>query len=292
MPTQDTPRATDGNVVRELAARGLITPPPWLADAVQYIAITGSVAYGVSEDRSDSDLYGFAIPPADYVFPQLRGEIRGFDDDGPRFDQYQQHHIVAVDETGRDLNYDVTIFNIVKFFALALDNNPNMLDALFAPEHCVLYQTKVGRMVRDARRIFLHKGAWPRFRGYARSQLAKLDQNKAIGRRAESIAEHGYDVKYAYHLVRVYLEVEQILEEGDLDVTRNAAALSEIRGGMWSVEKVRECGAEGERRIDELYERSTLREKPDVPAVKRLLLQCLEEHYGDLSACLLRVAPE
>jgi len=50
---------------------------------------------------------------------------------------------------------------------LAMKNNPNIIDSLFTPQFCVLHTTKVGNMVRDARRSFLHKGAWHRFKGYA-----------------------------------------------------------------------------------------------------------------------------
>ena len=29
----------------------------------------------------------------------------------------------------------------------------------------------VGNLVREKRKLFLHKGAWPKFKGYAYSQL-------------------------------------------------------------------------------------------------------------------------
>jgi len=46
----------------------LLKPPRWLPSNVQYETIMGSVAYGVSSDTSDVDLYGWAIPPKDDVF--------------------------------------------------------------------------------------------------------------------------------------------------------------------------------------------------------------------------------
>ena len=66
------------STLQRLTDRGLIRPPRWLPGSVQYETIMGSVAYGVSSDTSDMDVYGWAIPPKDDVFPHLRGEIPGF----------------------------------------------------------------------------------------------------------------------------------------------------------------------------------------------------------------------
>ena len=47
----------------------VITTPRWLPGNIQYETIMGSVAYGVSSDTSDVDIYGWAVPPRDDVFP-------------------------------------------------------------------------------------------------------------------------------------------------------------------------------------------------------------------------------
>ena len=66
------------SVTQQLAARGLIRPPGFLPTNVMYETLMGSVAYGVSTDHSDRDLYGCCIPPKDEIFPHLAGEIPGF----------------------------------------------------------------------------------------------------------------------------------------------------------------------------------------------------------------------
>ena len=65
------------STLQRLTDRGLVRPPRWLPANVQYETIMGSVAYGVSSDTSDVDVYGWAIPPKEDVFPHLRGEIPG-----------------------------------------------------------------------------------------------------------------------------------------------------------------------------------------------------------------------
>jgi hypothetical protein len=45
--------------------------------------------------------------------------------------------------------------------------------------------------------------------------------------------------------------------------------------------------AEKERELEKLYHTSKLPYGPDEAAIKTLLLQCLEEHYGDLSSVIV-----
>ncbi len=162
------------STVQQLEQKGLIRPPKFLSANIHFEAIMGSVAYGVSSDTSDMDIYGWCIPQKEDVFPHLRGEILGFGRQKQRFEQYQQHHIFDQDAmAGKGRDYDVTIYNIVKFFQLCMENNPNMIDSLFVPQECVLHITKIGNMVREKRQIFLHKGCFHKMKGYAYSQMNK-----------------------------------------------------------------------------------------------------------------------
>jgi predicted nucleotidyltransferase len=115
-----------GSIVKHLEKQQLVRPPSWLADCVQYETLMGSVAYGVSSDTSDNDVYGFCIPPKDVVFPHLSGEIEGFGRQKQRFDQYQKHHIEDPQAAGgHGKQYDLSIYNIVRFFHLTMENHPN-----------------------------------------------------------------------------------------------------------------------------------------------------------------------
>lgn len=276
------------STLERLTEKGLIKPPRWLPGNVQYETIMGSAAYGVASETSDMDVYGWAIPPKDDVFPHLRGEIPGFGRAAKRFQQYQEHHVEDRDAlAGKGRTLDLTIFGIVRFFALAMEVNPNIIDSLFTPVTCVLHCTRVGDLVRENRRLFLHKGAWPKFKGYAYSQLHKLSSKTPRGKRAELVEKHGYDVKFGYHVVRLISEVEQILMEGDVDLQRDNERLKAIRRGEWSLERLRGWFAEKESQLERVYHESTLRAAPDEGRIKDLLLRCLEEHYGSLEACVV-----
>jgi predicted nucleotidyltransferase len=277
------------STLQRLTDQGRVKPPRWLPANVQYEAIMGSVAYGVSSDSSDMDIYGWAIPPKDDIFPHLRGDVAGFGRQHKRFEQFQEHHVPDPDAlAGRGRTYDLTIFGIVKFFALAMDNNPNIIDSLFTPATCVLHSTRVGNLVRENRRLFLHRGAWPKFKGYAYSQLHKLAIKRPTGKRAELTAEHGYDTKFAYHVVRLLGEVEQILVEGDIDLQRDNERLKAIRRGEWPEARLRQWAADKEADLERAYAASRLPATPDEGKLKALLLNCLEEHYGSLEGAVIQ----
>src|SRR5205085_101022 len=184
-----------------------------------------------------------------------------------------EHHVIDRDALGgHGRTYDLTIYGIVKFFNLALENNPNVIDSLFTPVNCVLHSTRVGNLVRENRRLFLHKGSWPKFKRYAYSQLHKLAIKVPEGKRAGLVAEHGFDTKFAYHVVRLISEVEQVLLEGDIDLQRNNEQLKAIRRGEWTEFRLRQWFADKESQLERIYAESPLRAVPDESRIQALLL--------------------
>lgn len=261
-----------------IAAGGMVHPPSWLPGNLCYETMMGSVAYGVSSDRSDTDVYGICMPPKDVVFPHLAGEIFGFGTQVKRFESWQEHHVAAL-----GTSWDFQVFGIVRFFQLAMDNNPNIIDSLFTPRRCVLSSTAVGEYLREHRTDFLHKGSWHKFKGYAYSQLGKLRVKQPTGKRADLVEAHGYDVKFAYHVIRLLLEVEQILVARDIDLERDREQLKAIRRGEWTLPQLERWAQDKEQHLEALYHTSTVPYGPDEPLIRRHLMHCLEEHYGDLS---------
>lgn len=283
-------------LLEKLAAKNLISPPGYVRSNTQYLTVMGSVAYGVATDQSDYDCYGFCIPPRDMVFPHLRGEIPGFGTQIQRFEQWQKHHVDDPNaQGGRGRQYDFQVFSIVKFFNLCLQNNPNMIDSLFTPHECVLFSTRVGQMVREKRHRFLHKGCWHRFKGYAYSQMKKATSQNRTGKRKEAVERDGYDIKFAYHIVRLLNEVEQILIEGDLDLRRDREQLKSIRRGEWTLKDIETHFATKESFLEKVYaECKILPYSPKDGGLEEdihtLLLNCLEEHYGSMDGAVVSEA--
>jgi hypothetical protein len=91
------------------------------------------------------------------------------------------------------------------------------------------------------------------------------------------------DTKKLYHLVRLLLEVEQILVHQDLDLECNGAILRSIRNGEWSLQKIEEWFTEKEKVLEDVYHKSTLQYSPNESIIKKVLLETLEMHYGTIS---------
>jgi predicted nucleotidyltransferase len=268
--------------INKAAYKNLITPPKWLPHNTAYEVITGSFSYGVSSDTSDMDIVGFCLPPKHIVFPHLAGHIPGFGTSPEKFEVYQQHH---VHDPSERREYDFTIYSIVKYFDLCMDMNPNMVDSLFVPRNCIQHSTAVGEHVRDNRKKFLHKGAYQRFRGYAYSQLSKIDSKKNASnpKRHADIEKFGYDLKFAYHVVRLALEAQQIIEEGDLDLQANIEILKSIRKGEWTLDEIHKWFKDKETTLEKAYNGSLLQFKANEEELKMILIECLEMHYGSLT---------
>lgn len=274
-------------LIENLQKRRLISPPPWLASNCHYLTIMGSEAYGCATDLSDKDIYGFCIPPKDMVFPvgiifvpHGNGQWRPLHGQKiESFAQWQQH---GIEDKDAGKTYDFQVFSIIRYFDLLIECNPNLIDSAFTSAECVIHQTKVATMVRENRTMFLHRGAWHRFKAYAISQLHKMNSKNPIGKRVAIREAHGFDSKFAYHLVRLLDEIEQIITTGDINLRRNNEQLKAIRRGEVPEEDIRRWAAEKELSLEKQYAESKLPEHPPMEKIKALLYSCLEEHYGSL----------
>lgn len=129
---------------------------PWLYSGLIYITIHGSWSYGTNTPESDLDVKGIAIPPAEY--------FHGFT---KKFDQAESK------------DPDTTIYDIRKFFALAADANPNVLELLFVDESDHLFITDIGRKLIANRDLFLSTKVRHTYTGYAAAQLKRIKSHKA-----------------------------------------------------------------------------------------------------------------
>lgn len=247
----------------------------WLVDNIQYLTLMGSHAYGTHHENSDFDVYGFTIPPKEYIYPNF---INGFERPSV-FEQF----LGKIEATKKKECLDFQIYNITKYFRLVLDNNPNMIDSLFSRSNCELIVTDIGRKVKENRQLFLHKGMWQKFKGYSHSQLSKirtLPEEKRSPERRANIEKYGYDVKFAVHIFRLLDEVEQLLLTGDLDLMRNREQLKSVLKGYYTLEEVDNYFKETESRLAKVYDESSLPYGPRTEEVRRLLVECLDEFYN------------
>lgn len=245
-----------------------------------YITMMGSRAYGTETLESDYDFYGFVVPPPEFIFPHLKGKIHGFGDRHNYFDQYQaqhqQHPVYGI--------VDVTIYNVVKYFQLVMAGNPNIVDSLFTPTTSVKTMDSIGKMVKDNRHIFLSEKMYHTFKGMAWSHASRLKKGIPKEGRKKYEEKYSYDVKDAYHTIRILLQIKDVLMFGDLDLQKHKAYLNYIRQGYYSLEYILTEFELLMKEIEEIVaDGSVVPYSPDQDKILALLVNCLEEKYGSLS---------
>ncbi|OIO90105.1 MAG: hypothetical protein AUK03_13590 [Anaerolineae bacterium CG2_30_64_16] len=122
----------------------------WVARNTILKTIWGSQAFGTAGPDSDVDVRGVCIPPARYLLG---------------LSEFEQHE---------DRQNEVVIYSLAKFARLALANNPNMFDILWAAEEHVLYIDEYGQVLRAVRDRFLSRRVAQTYAGYAASQLKRM----------------------------------------------------------------------------------------------------------------------
>jgi hypothetical protein len=92
--------------------------------------------------------------------------------------------------------------------------------------------------------------------------------------------------KFAYHTVRLLNEAEQLLLEGDVDLMRNREQLKSIRRGEWTMEQILDYFEKKRIDLETARTKSSLPVAADEPAIRDVLLRCLEAHYGSLDKAI------
>tara|TARA_B100000700_G_scaffold331722_1_gene467563 strand:- start:39806 stop:41206 length:1401 start_codon:yes stop_codon:yes gene_type:complete len=131
--------------------------------------ITGSRLYGTQYEKgenpfdpeyvSDYDYRGvFILPPELHLSP---------------------YHSVL--DTAKIIDGDdEEFFELKKFFTMAKDNNPNIMDVLFANEDYTLYENNIGKEIRENKDLFLSQKIKDTFSGFAESQLQRIKGHKKM----------------------------------------------------------------------------------------------------------------
>ncbi len=128
----------------------------WLKHSTIFLARSGSHAYGTNLPTSDEDYRGVAIPPKQYF-----------------------HGFMQVFEQAEVKDPDVVIFDIRKFFKLAADCNPNIIESLFVDESdWFIATTHWQHVIHRFRDAFLSTKAKFTFSGYAMAQLKRIRSHR------------------------------------------------------------------------------------------------------------------
>lgn len=229
-----------------------------LPDTTILAGYVGSIAHGTyrpnSNPNSIDDIDIMAI-----YFGNLRS-YAGIEKD--------EHKVFKENE------WDITCYEIRKFFTLLLNNNPNVMSFLWLSNYIVLNEQ--GKELVDARELFSSKKAYKSFSGYAYAQIKKMEHLAFEGymgdKRKHLVEKFGYDTKNASHAIRLLRQGIEFLNTGKILVLRpDAEELLNIKDGLWTLEQVK---LEADRLyavLEKAYKESSLPDEPQYEPIYALL---------------------
>jgi uncharacterized protein len=221
--------------------------------------IGGSEAHGAKlGETDDTDWYGLYIPPPELVLGLDREEHFVFTTGG------------QVGGNGPQ-DVDVCLYTLMKWAGLAAKGNPSALHFLFAP---LKFTTPTWDHIAARPELFLAKGHVKPFLGFADDQMKRLLGQKGQRNihRADLEEKHGYDTKYAMHVIRLYGEAKELMEHGRISLPRpDRAELVEIRQGKYRLTEIQEMGRQLEAEALASQANSPLPEQVDRASINSLI---------------------
>lgn len=226
-----------------------------------FSAVVGSRGYGVEDPESDTDIAGVAIEPPETILGLGNFEER-----------------ITSSDAGQSI-----IYGLKKYIRLCLNGNPTVNEVLWAKPHQTV--DPYAQWLVELRTSLVSKKTLKAYYHYMDNQIARLkgERGQKNVNRADLIAKHGFDTKYAYHIVRLGL-MGQVLGQTckipmPLDPLHQTM-LRDIRHGKWPLERVLNVAETGKKGIDHYIQWSKLPDLPDYAKAEEVVMRIYRREYG------------
>lgn len=213
-----------------------------LFDRVIYRCVIGSRAYGLDDERSDTDYRGIFLPSAQ-VHWSLYGVPEQIECDATQ-EQYWEFQ---------------------RFLVLALKANPNVLECLYTP--LVEKTTPLAEELLQNRSIFLSRLVYQTYNGYVTSQFKKMQSD---------LRNQGQlKWKHVMHLIRLLIQGIDVMRQGfvPVRVEEHREQLLAIKRGDVSWEETEAWRLSLHREFEQAFTETKLHERPDYEQANALLIK-------------------
>lgn len=143
----------------------------WLKDRTIFLTLHGSQAYGLANELSDIDVKGVCVPPRKTVQHLFH-----------RFEQAENSAMIEENyahwKNPKNPKFESVVYSLKKFFTLASNVNPNIIELLWTDSSTWLEYSKWSQRLIERRGDFLSTKAKFTFAGYAVSQLKKIERHR------------------------------------------------------------------------------------------------------------------
>ncbi len=230
--------------------------------------IGGSEAHGAKVGTTDdTDWYGLFIEP-----PEKALGLDGY-----------PHFVTSTGGkeggNGPD-DVDVCLYSLRKWAGLAAKGNPSCLHFLFAPPKFI---HPIWRRFTADPSVFLSRHHVKPFLGFADDQMKRLlgEKGQKNIHRADLEKQHGYDTKYAMHVIRLYGEAKELMEDGRITLPRpNKDELIAIRRGKYKLSEIKELGTQLQAEALRSSENSQLPAQIDRQRISQMVAEAYQEFWA------------
>ncbi len=237
-----------------------------------HLFIGGSQLHGAKvQGYDDLDIYGCYVEPPEHILG-----LRDIE------------HFVWSTGSQREKNtandVDITMYSLHRWGELILKGNPAIVHFLYADNQAPCKDWDV--YILPHRERFLSKRAAKQYIGFSESQRMRLTGERGMGRhgqRPDLIEQHGFDVKFAMHYVRLLYECRELLRDKKLTLPRpepERTHLVDIRTGKYTQDEVFAAGKALKGECEALLEESDLPEAPDIKEVSEILAIAYLRHWS------------
>lgn len=246
--------------------------PKFLVENAILVGTVGSKAHGLNlEGTDDHDLMGIFIEPPEFLtgLEGLETVVRRTKPEGER------------SEHG---DYDIVLHGLRKWCRLAVNGNPTVLMMLFLPAVSLNVCRGRGAALQRMHKAFASKRAVRAFLGYMVAQKERLVGQRGQMRvtRQDLIDKHGYDTKYAMHVLRLAKQGHEFAKTGKLTLPMpesDRAEVMRLRRGEVKLDDALGLIRNAELRLEEAYKDCELPDQPDRVAINEFMVQTYRQWW-------------
>ena len=234
-----------------------------------FLVLTGSRLYGIDNTDSDYDYTGALVEPLEY-----RVGLRSYTQGAHAQHGFEQHKFSGD-------NFEGSVFSLWKLISMFGNGDPTTLCLMFADPIIDLY----GICTAEFRRMAISRVSGDRFIKYMRSQRKSMigERSKHVTRKM-LIESHGFDTKFAGHVLRIGYQGCEILETGKitLPMPDDGGRLNvlDVRNGLWTVQEVLAEAEALETRLEAALAATELPEGTDWYALNEFVVSKYLDVWG------------
>lgn len=179
---------------------------------------------------------------------------------------------------------DLTIFSLRKFLRLAMQGNPQIIQCLFVPPSLCITRDARGQQLQELAPMIVSRHCGRRYLGYLEAQRQRLlgERGQKKTNRPELEAAHGYDTKYAMHILRLGFQGVELMSTGKLTLPMpepDRSFVYAVRLGQVPMQDALTRAGELERQIKDMLHDAPVPEEPNRDALEAWMISMYFENW-------------